>query len=123
MILQPKQSISGFTLFEALIALSILSLVTAAIVILRPAPSSALLLNQAASELIESAAAHRQRAVVEGEAAAWKQNVLTCEGQPFEAKFYPDGSADPGEICVTVEQQMLKMILHPISGRLEIIDQ
>ena len=111
---------AGLTLFEVLIALACLSIISGAILILRPTPSPTLQLNQMASVLAESAASTRHQAVLNESRLGWQEEVLDCQAQPVDITFYPDGSADAAEICLFHDGQSMRLVMDVLTGQLVI---
>ncbi len=106
------------TLFEVLIALSILALVTAVVVAARPAPSPELQLRTEASRLFEDASAHRHRAVETGTDVLWRPDALDCNGNAVEGQMFHDGTAEGLDICIEIEGRRLRLEMDVLAGGL-----
>lgn len=107
---------AGFSLFETMVALAVLALVVSVTATSIRGPSPAVLLQQQANALIESATLARSRAVSTGRSVALE--LPGCGGKAELAHFHPDGTADAAQACVTVEEQILKLHVSPLTGRL-----
>ena len=113
-----SKSSSGFTLFEALIALSVLSFITGAVLMLRPEPSTELKLQAVATDLIESAGAYRHRAINIGRTTVWEPDAADCDGRSVQITFYPDGTSEAGELCITARDRSMVLEVNALTGRL-----
>ncbi len=109
---------AGFTLFEVLVTLAVLSLMTGVVLAARPVPSPALRLNAAAGELIDEATRTRHRAVAEGQDLLWEPEAETCDAEPVSVTFYSDGTVDAVEICLSQEDRLMRLAMNVLSGRL-----
>lgn len=112
---EPHSKRSGFTLFEALISLAILSLVLAVSVSSARAPSPALQAKSEAARLIRSAGTFRLAAINDQETTIWTPDADTCEPeQTVEYKFFADGTAVGPDICLFET----RLRIHPLTGHL-----
>ncbi len=118
MNLPPDPARAGFTLFEVLVALAVISLMTAVVLAARPTPSPALRLNAAASALIEDATRARHRAVTTATDQVWTPDALSCDGAEVRITFYADGSADTSDICLSEEERQMRLEINVLAGRL-----
>lgn len=107
---------SGLTLFEALIALSIIAMMAGVVVAGRGTPSAALELNAVISDLTADAFDVRGRAIVEGQRLVWEPEVSTCGGDPVVTNFHPDGTADAIRVCIERENVRKELRLDPLTG-------
>lgn len=111
---------AGFTLFEVLITLAILSVVIGVVIAARPGASPQLKLKADTSALIEQAAMLRNRAVTSGTKVEWQDETRACDETPFAPKFYPDGTSDAGELCLKAEDRFITLELDGWTGRLSV---
>ncbi len=118
MSLPPDPIRAGFTLFEVLVTLAVIALMTGVVLSARPSPSPGLQLNALASALIEGATAARHRAVTEGRDLLWEPDALTCDGAPVAVTFYADGTSDSARICLGNTDRQMRFALNVLSGRL-----
>ena len=118
MTLPPDPDRAGFTLFEVLVALAVIALMTGIVISGRPTPSPELQLNAEASALIEAATQTRHRAVAEARDLIWDPKARSCSGEPASATFYADGTSDSLEICIGSADREKRLSLNVLSGRL-----
>lgn len=107
------RSQAGFTLFEALISLAILSLVLTIVVSSARGPSPALRAQSQVAQLIRDAESVRLNAIQNGVATEWEPEVTVCdpENDP-KFIFFADGTARGPEICLPT----LRLRIHPLTG-------
>ena len=113
-----RRARAGFTLFEALIALAIISLVAGLVLATNTGPSARLRLEAEISRLAEDASIHRARAVALATDVVWAPTAATCDGPPIKASFFADGTAEASDICLTLGGEEARLTLDPVSGRL-----
>ena len=114
----PLGPTSGVTLFETLIALSILALMAGVVVAGRGNPSPALRLSALQSDLKKEAAGIRSNAIKLGFDQVWLNDELACPEEEFEVIFYPDGSARGSDICIEFETLQARFSVDPLTGML-----
>ncbi|WP_299695288.1 prepilin-type N-terminal cleavage/methylation domain-containing protein [uncultured Tateyamaria sp.] len=109
----PSGRRAGVTLFETMVSLAILSLILAvAATAVRP-PSPRLQAEATLSELVRQAQEVRLRAIASGTTAVFDTDTL-CD-DAAKVRFYPDGSATGGPLCVADRT----LTLRPLTGTLE----
>lgn len=109
---------AGFTLFEVLVALAVIALMTGVVLAARPTPSPELRLNATSSALIEEATRLRHRAVTTGVDAKWQPDARICGEKIAVVTFYADGTADAAEFCLLEEGRELRIEMNVLAGRL-----
>ena len=115
---RPLSATAGVTLFETLIALSILALVLGVAATALRGPSPSMLLEQQAAAFTEAAATARARAVNGGETV--ELELPGCDGRPVIARFHSDGTATGSEACVSGNSLSLTLRISPLTGRLAV---
>lgn len=115
----PAPGRAGVTMFETLVALSILALVLGVAATALRGPSPAMQLEQWAAELAADAARARARAVAEGESVSVA--LPGCDGGTVTARFFSDGTASGPDACVTVADTSLTLRISPLTGRLRVM--
>jgi type II secretory pathway component PulJ len=106
---------SGFTVFEAMLSLALLSLIlTVAVVVARP-PSPALQAEALASDLTRSAVTLRAEAIASNKTKIWTPEDAECEEdiKPL-VRFFSDGSASGSDLCIGAR----RLRPHPLTGLL-----
>ncbi len=105
---------SGFTLFETLIGLGVLSLIlTVTVTAIRP-PSAALRLQQAQTELSQKISKAQLDAIRSGETTVFVTTLRPCISKgTSEILVYLDGSVRASEFCV----DDAKITIHPLTGK------
>ena len=109
---------AGFTLFETLLTLGILSLLLAVVAGAARGPSPSVELHRLATQVQSDAAAARLRAIETGRAVRFSLEADTCEGRPAHLDFAPDGSVAGDPVCVRHAGLQLTLSPAPLSGRL-----
>ena len=107
---------AGFTLLETLITLTILALATAVSVAAIKGPSPQLHLQRQATLLQAKAAQHRHLAVSSRRPLTWQVGALSCDSEKAEVAFLPNGTAHGPDLCLSIDGNMLRMTLLPLSG-------
>ncbi|WP_162946931.1 Tfp pilus assembly protein FimT/FimU [Ruegeria sp. EL01] len=108
----------GFSLFEVLIALSILALVvTISVSSFRP-PSDKMLLNKVISDFISEVSEARLHAIRSDQVAAVE--ISDCRDELVELDFYPDGTAAGGEVCLASGQSQGILQISPLTGQVTV---
>lgn len=121
-----SKSTSGFTMFEMLVVLSLIAIITAVSVQSFRMPSSSMKLKAAFSEIVSLVGKARQKAITLGEKQELDLvrndiNINDCNGgDPKTAVFFPDGTAMSALYCAEYEEEKLRFKLDDISARLEI---
>ncbi|MHA6268370.1 pilus assembly FimT family protein [Aliiroseovarius sp. CAU 1755] len=107
-------------LLEVLIALSIMGIVAAVAVSGRVGGQPGLELQRQVSELRSEAAEFRHRAVTKGESTSLVISDANCDasGGSVTLSFFADGTASGGQICVINEDQVTRLVLESLTGRL-----
>jgi prepilin-type N-terminal cleavage/methylation domain-containing protein len=104
---------AGFTLFEALISLAILSLVLAIVALAIRPPSPAIRAQSDAAQLTRDAIERRAEAVDKQKLISWYPDVPLCDDEVSEVfQFFPDGTASGPDICLL----NIRLALHPLAG-------
>ena len=107
----PNQS--GFTLFEALISLAILSLLLAVAVSSAKPPSPALRAKSNAARLVRTAGQVRLTAIETQSTKVWVPGVVACDpDEATEYQFFSDGTAIGPDLCLFD----MRLELHPLTG-------
>ena len=116
----PAPSQAGFTLYEALIALAILSLVLGSgIAVFRP-PSPTLQAQAQIAQLIRDANAERQLAVRQRTDRVWRPDTPTCDSElESELVFFANGSATGPVLCVL----NFRVAVHRMTGLLKQVSE
>ncbi len=114
---QPDHTRAGLTLFEVLVALTLITLVTGVVIAMRPTPSPELRLNAAMSQLFDEASAARLRAVTTGADVVWEADASDCNGNGAMVVFFADGTATESSLCVTIDDRNITLIVDPLTGR------
>lgn len=109
---------AGFTLFEVLVALAVIALMTGVVLAARPTPSPELRLNATATALIEEATTLRHRAVTTGIDQTWSPDAQSCADNDIEVTFYSDGTSDAADICLAIDGHDLRLEMNVLAGRL-----
>lgn len=112
---------AGMTLFEVLVVLAILALMTSLALGLRRGPSPALLLERQASELEREATRLRGLAISGGSPQALDAEACETDAEPVT--FHPAGTANGGDICLVAGDHRLRLAVDPLTGILRRVDQ
>jgi hypothetical protein len=111
------------TLFEVLVVLAVLSLMTGLAFGLRRGPSPALALEREATEIIARAAALRQRAIAGSTVQDTVMDGIGCGGDEARLIFNPNGTASGDDICLTSQDRQLRLTVDRFTGRLRRVEQ
>lgn len=109
---------AGATLFEALIALSILGLMAGIVVAARPAPSSELQRALAIAALKVDAVSTRARAIQSNETVEWEA-AMDCNTNDSAVLFFRDGTVSTSSVCFEIEGTEVELSVDPLLGILE----
>lgn len=112
---------AGFTLFEMLVSLTILSLVLAVGTSAIKGPSPVLLLHREATEIQKKAAVLRNEVVRNHELKIMDFANETCESGRNRTVFFPDGSASGPDLCLSNGNSKIRLELMPLLGRYVIV--
>lgn len=106
---------SGFSLFEALVSLTILSLVLAVTVAAVRTPSPALQARADIADLMREAEVLRLQAIKTAKPVDWSPAEQLCDaGRQSNFKFFPDGTGAGPDLCIASS----RLRVHPLSGLL-----
>ncbi len=111
-----RSDTAGFTLLEALVALAILSLVTALVATAARGPSPRLALQRLAAERIAEATEVRLAAIRSGVTQSYSAPDA-CNGLSTII-FHPNGTASGADLCILHGDITLRIALDPVAGRL-----
>ncbi|MEP4627165.1 MAG: prepilin-type N-terminal cleavage/methylation domain-containing protein [Paracoccaceae bacterium] len=119
-----KRSKAGYSIFEVLVVLSILTLVIGIVVASAPGQNRGLRLEQEFSALQASVAGARFSAVSSGNTHSFIVEYLLCgQSAELELRFYPDGTTRAATICLEVAGRQMRAELNPLTGRINRISQ
>jgi len=113
---------AGFSLLEVLVVLGILSLTIAVFATSNRGPSPSLELKAHVSALQAEVAAARATAIIEGTTNTHAMAAPLCPGSDATLTFFPDGTAQPADICLTVEPLDQRLRLDPLTAQLVLPD-
>lgn len=108
---------AGFTLFETLVSLAILSLVLAVSAAALRGPSPAIQLQQRITAVQKDAAASRDQAIRTRKVVSLEAGALACDPDQPVTWFHPDGSASGPDICLSVDGLTKRLQMDPLLGR------
>lgn len=114
----PRRSRAGLTLFEALLSLALLSLITAVAIAGLRGPSPSVRLHRAAAELKTQVSEARLRAIDQNILQVLTLSEAACGSVAPSVTLYPDGTAQGGPFCLFEQEQSLILHLDPVTGKL-----
>lgn len=112
----PVPGAAGYSLFEVLIALSILAMVIAVSAAGFRPPSDEMKLNRQISDLVSKISDARLKAIRTNQAVGIE--IVNCDDEPVNLNLFPDGTASGGEICLEEGTQQETLILSTLTGLL-----
>lgn len=115
--LDPK--LAGVTLFETLVMLAILALVTAIAFGLQRGPSPGLELERRVSDVLKTASQYKQVAILENIVVEMNITGAGCQGGDADITYYPDGTAYGDDLCLSHENKTVRLVLNRLTGQLE----
>ena len=107
---------SGVTLFETLIALTVVALLFGVVTISVRPPSPAMRLEREISSILAETSALRLRAIRQDETVRWRARS-PCEAQQSDTVFFSDGTARGQDICLDVDGASDRLTLNSLIGR------
>ena len=108
---------AGFSIFEVLISLAILSMVLAVSIPAVRGPSPAMRLQQEAAKLQEQAFAFRDQAIRTRKAVGLDVKDLSCSNSQEFVWFFPNGAAAGPDICLQREGVVMRLRLDRLQGQ------
>jgi prepilin-type N-terminal cleavage/methylation domain-containing protein len=112
-----KAANAGFSIAEVLVVLVILSLTIAAVTATRPGPSPALQLKSRAATIIAEAGKIRDDAIRRHTIQTYELPGTLCPDSISTLTFFANGTATGGSICLSVQEQELRLVLDPLTGQ------
>lgn len=116
---EPDPKLAGITLFETLVVLAILALVTAVFFGVQRGPSPGLELERHVSDVLNTASQNKQAAISENTMVEMKVTGAGCETGDANITYYPDGTAYGDDLCLSHESKTVRLILNRLTGQLE----
>ncbi|MES0863746.1 prepilin-type N-terminal cleavage/methylation domain-containing protein [Ruegeria sp. SCPT10] len=114
-----SRSRAGYSLFEVMIVLSILTIVVAiAAAGFRP-PSDELKLNRQVAHLVLLVGDARLKAIRSKRLVHIE--VVDCANEHVELIFFPDGTASSAEFCLAEGEQREILVLRPLTGQISTV--
>ena len=113
----PRSAQAGFSLFETLVSLAILSMVLAVSVSAVRGPSPAIRLQQAATKLQKQVSEQRDQAIRARKARFLNIEGLSCDNGRRIVWFYPNGAATGPDICFSADGLILRLRLDRLQGQ------
>lgn len=109
----------GFSLLETLVVLAVLTLLVAgALPLLRETPSK-LVLERRIAEIQQTAGLLRHEAAKEQHMAGMDVTNVSCTATQTQIRFYPDGTAQGPDLCLTHGGLSQTLRLDHVTGRLK----
>ncbi|SMR83568.1 hypothetical protein SAMN04488030_0045 [Aliiroseovarius halocynthiae] len=112
-------------LFEVLIALAIMSAISAVVIAGSGGASPRLQMQEAVAALQSQAATSRHRAVKIGQTVVLAIEDADCNGDVSASKlhFFADGTARADALCLTISDAVMRLVLDPLTGRLKQVER
>lgn len=107
---------SGATLFEALIVLAILGLVSSLAIANIGRPSPTLILDKKASEFIRRMDDAKLNAITSNNPILIE--FTNCEGNQQSFTLFPNGTVSGSDLCINEAEHRRTLFLSPLLGRL-----
>ncbi|MEP3845696.1 MAG: hypothetical protein ABJM43_10205 [Paracoccaceae bacterium] len=119
-----KNAKAGYSIFEVLVVLTILTLVTGIVVASTPGQNRGLRLEKEFSELQAAISSARVVAVNAGRTQSLTLDHPLCDqSAEVELWFYPDGTASAAILCLQNAETQMHLELDPLTARLNRIPQ
>ena len=115
---------AGYSIFEVLVVLTILTLVTGIVIASTPNQNRGLRLEKEFGELQVAISSARVLAVNAGRTQSLTLNHPFCDqSAEVELRFYPDGTASAAILCLQNAETQMHLELDPLTARLKRIPQ
>ena len=110
---------AGLSMFEVLVALTILALVTTVATAGLRGPSPSLQLQRQTADVVRQSAVTHLRAIRQEQTLFLDVSTLICTPEdPTIASFFADGTAQGPDLCLTASDSTLQRLrLVPLTGR------
>lgn len=114
---------SGFSLFEVMVSLAIIALITGVSIAAIRTPSPALVLEKRAADIISKVVAARHNAIRSATAISMEFGDASCAEDTIPTlSLFPDGTATGDTLCLKEGDASLELSINAITGRLARLD-
>lgn len=113
---------AGFTLLETLVVLAILAGITALVASNTRGPSPQLALQQRSQEVRTQIVDARAKAIATQVAQTLDADLQSCDGTAAKLVAFPDGSLFGPDICISVDDLQMRLIVDGVTGRVFLAD-
>lgn len=115
---RPRHSRRGLSLLEMTVVLAVLAILLAVSVAAFQRPSASSVLEQRLSATAAALAKVRASAVQSGQPQRLRLDKDTCHGSAVEVVLYPDGTAEPTDLCFVLADAVREARVDPLTGQL-----